>query len=308
MAHLIETHFPGATPHVADEETQEESSSHPSYDKWKLARQIVDEKGVKWAIETFKPFKAAGPDKIFPALLQHGLEIITKPLTNIFIVSIAFGYIPKAWREVKVVFIPKPGRASYEDAKSYRAISLSSFVLKVLERLVGRFITESCLKSKPLQENQLAYQKGKSTNSAIHKVTQYIEGGLNNGEPVLGVFLDIEGAFDRTKYEAIKRSAQEHAVPIPIIDWVSNMLKHRTLRADLKGICVRMTPTRGCPQGGIASPRFWIMVADSLMKRLKESGYYTIGYADDFAILVKGKFIGAVFDRMRFAMKIQSES
>jgi hypothetical protein len=38
--HLIETHFPGALHHVAD----------PSYDKWKLARQIVDEKGVKWAI------------------------------------------------------------------------------------------------------------------------------------------------------------------------------------------------------------------------------------------------------------------
>jgi hypothetical protein len=43
---------------------------------------------------------------------------------------------------------------------------------------------------------------------------------------------------------------------------------------------------------GIASPSFWIMVADSLLKRLKESGYYTIGYVDDFAILVKGEFIG----------------
>jgi hypothetical protein len=62
----------------------------------------------------FKPsgleaaFKAAGPDKIFPALLQHGLETITKPLTNIFIASIAFGYIAKVWRDVKVVFIPNP--------------------------------------------------------------------------------------------------------------------------------------------------------------------------------------------------------
>jgi hypothetical protein len=85
----------GATPHV-DEETQEESSSYSSYDKWELARQIVNEKGVKWAIETFKPFKAVGPDQIFLALLQHDLETITKPLTNIFIASIPFGYIPKA--------------------------------------------------------------------------------------------------------------------------------------------------------------------------------------------------------------------
>jgi hypothetical protein len=34
LVHLIETHFPGATPHVDDQETQEESSSLPLYDKW----------------------------------------------------------------------------------------------------------------------------------------------------------------------------------------------------------------------------------------------------------------------------------
>jgi hypothetical protein len=64
-------------------------------------------------------------------------------------------------------------RASYEEAKSYRAISLSSFTLKVLERLV-----DTCLINKPLEPNQHAYQKGKSTNSAIHKVVQFIEDGL----------------------------------------------------------------------------------------------------------------------------------
>jgi hypothetical protein len=59
-----------------------------------------------------------------------------------------------------------------------------------------------------------------------------------------------------------------------------------------------MAPTKGCPQGGFASPSFWIVLADSFLKRLKVSGFYTIVYADDFAILVKGKFIGTVFERM----------
>jgi hypothetical protein len=48
-----------------------------------------------------------------------------------------------------------------------------------------------------------------------------------------------------------------------------------------------MTPTMSCPQGEISLPSFWIMVADSLLKRLKETGFYTIGYADYFLILVK---------------------
>jgi hypothetical protein len=34
----------------------------------------------------------------------------------------AFGYIPKVWSKVKVVFILKPGRALYEDAKILNCI------------------------------------------------------------------------------------------------------------------------------------------------------------------------------------------
>jgi hypothetical protein len=118
-----------------------------------------------------------------------------------------------------------------------------------------------------LEPNQHAYQKGKSTNSAIHKVVQFIEDGLGNGEPVLGVFLDIEGAFDRTPYNSIKDSASIHGVPSPwIINWVGKILGCRILKAELNNVSVRMNPTRGCPQGGIASPRFWIMVANSLLE------------------------------------------
>jgi hypothetical protein len=39
-------------------------------------------------------------------------------------------------RAVRVIFIPKPGRDSYELAKSFRPISLTSFFLKTMERLV----------------------------------------------------------------------------------------------------------------------------------------------------------------------------
>ncbi|XP_063994255.1 uncharacterized protein LOC135171557 [Diachasmimorpha longicaudata] len=51
------------------------------------------------------------------------------------------------WREVRVVFIPKPGKCSYDNAKAYRPISLSSFLLKTLERLVDRHIKEGVLRT-----------------------------------------------------------------------------------------------------------------------------------------------------------------
>jgi hypothetical protein len=57
-------------------------------------------------------------------------------ITKIFAACLAYGYIPLAWRAVMVKFIPKSGRDSYELAKSFRDISLTSFFLKTMESLV----------------------------------------------------------------------------------------------------------------------------------------------------------------------------
>jgi hypothetical protein len=68
-----------------------------------------------------------------------------------------------AWRQVKVVFIPKPGRNTYSGPKDYRPISLTSFLLKTMERLVDRYLRDEALVQSPLHPNQHAYQAGKST-------------------------------------------------------------------------------------------------------------------------------------------------
>jgi hypothetical protein len=45
-------------------------------------------------------------------------------------------YVPAIWHQVKVVFIPKAGKNSYTGPRDFRPISLTSFLLKTLERLV----------------------------------------------------------------------------------------------------------------------------------------------------------------------------
>jgi hypothetical protein len=96
-------------------------------------------------------------DGIFPALLQEGREILIPYLIRIFHACLATGYVPAMWRQVKVVFIPKPGRNSYCGPKDFRPISLTSFLLKTLERLVDRYLRDEVLALKPLHPNQPAY-------------------------------------------------------------------------------------------------------------------------------------------------------
>ena len=93
---------------------------------------------------------------IFPAVLQEGCEVLIPYLIRIFHACLATGYVPAVWRQVKVVFIPKPGRNSYCGPKNFRLISLTSFLLKTLERLVDGFLRDEIVVSKPLHPNQHA--------------------------------------------------------------------------------------------------------------------------------------------------------
>ena len=87
---------------------------------------------IHWAIQSFSPYKSAGEDEIFPALLQKSIDIIWLRLQKLFRESLRLSYIPKCWRKSLVVFIPKAGRPNYETAKAFRPISLMSFILKAL--------------------------------------------------------------------------------------------------------------------------------------------------------------------------------
>jgi ribonuclease HI len=301
LQEMLKNHFPEAQSFVdAVEDLSEEILTNSD-----IADRIVTTKRLKWAINQFKPFKSPGKDGIYPFLLQEGVDIILPTLKCLFKASISSGFIPKAWRGVKVTFIPKPGRASYVEAKSFRPISLMSFILKTIEKLVDRYIRENVLVSNPLHKYQYAYQPGKSTEAALHSLVSKLEKTLDHREVALTVFLDIEGAFDNTSFDTIINSASTHGVHESLTRWMYNMLKTREVSATLFNESLTILTTRGCPQGGCLSCLMWSFVINSLLVELNEmGGVWAQGYADDIVICVTGKFIGTIQDIMQEALKI----
>ena len=97
--------------------------------------------------------------------------------------------------KVKCCFIPKQGKISYQEAKSFRPISLSNYLLKGLEKLLVEQM-DLALEDHPIQKNQHGFQRGLSTETAMSKTVNFIEKHINSGREVLGVFLDIQAAFD----------------------------------------------------------------------------------------------------------------
>ena len=306
LEHLLQTHFPGS---ILSERTRDQTPNcvlNISRAN-SLSGVIFTPDKVRWAVHSFKPFKSPGGDGIFPILLQKGMEYIEECVIALFRASFTWSYIPEPWRRVNVVFIPKMGNKPCDSAKSYRPISLTSFLLKSMEKLIDIYIREQIALYAPLHEYQFAYIKGKSTELALHHLTSKVEKAMDIGNIALGAFLDIEGAFDNTGYDSISNALRNKNVDTSVNSWIRAMLESREITATSGDTSVSVTAVKGCPQGGVVSPLLWSLVVDDLLTLLCDNGYYAIGYADDIAVVVTGKFESTIQEVMASALALIKE-
>jgi hypothetical protein len=56
------------------------------------------------------------------------------------------------------------------------------------------------------------HTRGRFTEAALHDLLQKIEGCLNQKEFALGMFLDIDGAFDNGSFGSMDAASGEHGV------------------------------------------------------------------------------------------------
>lgn len=302
---MMRTHFPECV--ELDNETPFPHTNGELEDSEHLEIEAtVSIEKIKWAIESFGPYKSAGQDGIFPALLQKTFGCTSTLLLRLFRCSLKLGYIPKIWRGINVTFIPKPGKESYESASSYRPISLMSFMLKTVEKLLDKRIREDELVRKPLHKNQHAYRKGRGTESAIHHLTSALENGIMNNDRAIVTFIDIAGAFDNTSFDTINKALNRIDASKWINNWIKAMLSTRRLKANIDNCSKEYNPTKGCPQGGCLSPLLWSLVIDSLLERLEQDRIDSSGYADDVALITMGKkkFINNIADNMNRGLRI----
>ena len=279
---LVDQHFP-------DNSTQGPSPPLP----FAPLRPLLDlpwinEKLITQAIHSFKHNKAAGPDDFKPILLHNLPPIITSRLKTLYTACITLEFTPTKWKTSKTIFIPKNGRPNYQDPRSFRPISLTSFFFKTLEKLMLWEAEQSCLITSPMHDNQHAFRKNHSCDIALSRVVGHIEKSILNGQFTLGVFLDIQGAFDNITIASLESGMKAHGFPPCMINWYINYMKTRSCQSTLYDSTIVRFLTKGTPQGGVFSPVAWNLAFDSLLKLFDRSNVLIIGFADDGTILISG--------------------
>jgi hypothetical protein len=123
LSTMVRKHFPGSV--VTD--SQASPPPRGTEVKVKPIPWITQEQ--TWAaINLFSPHKACGLNKLKPVVLHHLPRKAVEALSSIFTAVIKLGYVPSRWRTSDVIFNDKPGKTDFENPRSFRPISLMSFV------------------------------------------------------------------------------------------------------------------------------------------------------------------------------------
>ena len=222
---LLKQHFPLHLPLREEEQSKEEMGKYMSSYRSEKILQYFQVWRVKAATASFQPMKAAGPDDLIPVVLQHiGDEALAK-IKNFFKRSMVSSFIPKRWCQMKVVFIPTLGKDDYSVPKAYRPITISNFLLEVMERVINWFLSER-INSLPLR-NQHAYTRGIGIETTLSSFADLVESAFHRGKKSLVVSLDCSGAFDRIKFSSAKEALDSAGLPAIVAGWYNQVLTGR---------------------------------------------------------------------------------
>ena len=280
---LLSEHFPGSV--GAGDLPKPQNYIHIK--DWRNYPWLSDDK-IRRAIGQFLPYKTPGADNIKPVALQHLPPGCITRLRMLFTASMELQYVPKSWRISKAIFIPKAGKDDYAQPRSWRPISLMSFMFKTLERLILWHLEETVLKHTPMHKNQHAFRKGRSTESALSDLVDHLESSALNGGTAIGVFLDIEGAFDNLLPLGVIQSLRKRNTPDHLLQWFQNYLVSRYVDVDYKGVKMTRRLVKGTPQGGVLSPVLWNLAFDEVLSMVEGTAIKAFGYADDLALVGRG--------------------
>lgn len=103
---------------------------------------------------------------------------------------------------------------------------------------------------------------------------------------VLGIFLDIGGAFDNAWWDKIIVQLANFGIKGKEIQVIKDYFRNRKPILRFRGVQAEKELTMGCPQGSVLGPTLWNILFDTFLRLMLPEVCSPFAYADDGLNLV----------------------
>ena len=206
-------------------------------------------------------------------------------LLQVYLVIVNLSILARTFPESEKHAILKPvlkGSLDLQSLSSYRPISNLSFVSKVIENVILDQLMQFLEVTRVFPDNQSAYRKLYSTETALCLVVNDLLIMLDEGKCGILILLDLSAAFDTVVHSLLLKDLKSIGIESEALDYLESFSINRTYCVQIEeSFSGTKVLTRGVPQGSVLGPILFCIYTIELMYLLENHGVRFQLFADD---------------------------
>ena len=225
-----------------------------------------------------------------PVMLKHLGPKILKQIHRLF--NLCLKNKVWVWNDAEVIFLKKEGKGNYSLPGSYRPISISSYIGKLLEKILAKRLLTYLQHRRIYDPDQEGFTIGRNTIRYLNRLHLGIKADIEKKLSILCLFIDFEKAFDSVWKRGLIHKLFKIGVKGNILMMLDNFLFSRKVALKINGVLRpnRMCMDYGLPQGSALSPiLFKIFLLDIAEELTENPDIEVYKFADDGTIKVRSR-------------------